>query len=82
LKRGYRVCGLFCVYWVRFSVVTAIPQRITAGMHSTDHPSSSAKTQTPLYLPARYITSNIDCRPRRLTQEWPLLAQPAGGWPN
>jgi len=37
------------------------------GRHSTDHRSSSAKTQTPRYLPARYHMSNVDCR--RLTQE-------------
>jgi len=36
------------------------------GRHSTDHSFSSAKTQTPRYLAARYQTSNVDCRLRRL----------------
>jgi len=65
---------------VRLSALPVIPRRITGELYRP--PVFLRKTQTPRYLPARYHTSNVDYRLRRLAQEWPLPAQAAGRWPN
>jgi len=63
------------------SVLTYGDSSANHGRYFTDHPSSSAKTQTPRCLPARYHATYVGCRLRRLIQEQTLLAQSAGRWP-